>query len=107
MDMLCRAYSSPMEIMRSWIRRGRFGEFVTGFLQAEQKRLERERDKDEDLMLWIAYVHSATDKSFSAWKSEILQKPKTRSTTGGDHDLTDEDIEQIIGHLFPGSTTEG
>ena len=103
MDMLYSRYSNPMELVKTYIRRGRFGEFVAGFLQAEKDRRKAETKKDEDLKEWIAYVHSYSDKSFDDWKAEILGKASTpgKKTAGRDFDLDDKGIQNIIGKLFP------
>lgn len=103
MDMLYARYSNPMELMKTYIRRGRFGEFVEGFLQAENDRRKAEAKRDEDLKEWIAYVHSYSDKSFNDWKAEILGGTKAAGSkkAGSDFDLDDKGIQNIIGKLFP------
>ena len=107
MDLLYRAYSSPMELMRTYINRGRFGDFVQGFLQAEYDRRKIEADKDEEWHLWIAYVHSYSDKSFAEWKNQLLGRSDAKKKTGGDYNLTNEGIKAILNDVFPSSTTKG
>lgn len=102
MDLLYSRYSNPMELVRSYIRRGRFGEFVTGILQAEQDRRKAEAKRDEDLKEWIAYVHSFSDKSFNDWKAQLIgsAEAKTGKKASGDYDLDDKGIQDIYAKLF-------
>lgn len=103
MDMLYARYSNPMDLMSTYITRGRFGDFIKSFLRAEKDREKEEADKDEDLKMWIAYVHSYSEKSFNDWKAEILGRTSTtgRKTAGSDFDLDEKGIQNIIGKLFP------
>lgn len=107
MDLLYRAYSSPMDLISRYIRHGRFGAFVEGFLRAETERRQAEAEKENDWMLWVAYVHSYTDKSFDDWKREVLRPAPTKAAHGADYELTDEDVKNIVGRLFPSQTTPG
>lgn len=106
MDMLYARYSSPMDLMRTYINHGRFGDFIQGFIQAENDRKKAEADRDEELKEWIAYVHSDTEKSFNDWKAELIEKAeaKTRNKTGRkagrDEDLDDKGIQAIINKVF-------
>lgn len=104
MDLLYSRYSNPMELVRSYIRRGRFGEFVTGILQAEKDRKKAEAKRDEDLKEWIAYVHSYSEKSFDDWKADLLGAARTKAgnKASSDHDLDDKGIQDIYTKLFPG-----
>lgn len=60
-----------MELMRLYINQGRFGEFVTEILYMDFKRKQEEAEKEEDNKLWLAYIHSMSDKSFNEWKAEL------------------------------------
>ena len=102
MDMLYARYSSPMDLMSRYINQRRFGDFVRHFIQAENDRRKAENDKDEEWMMWTAFLHSHSDKSYIDWKSEILGGGKPQKRTGGDADLDDAGIKNIIDHLFPG-----
>lgn len=102
MDLLYSRYSNPMELVRSYIRRGRFGEFVTGILQVENDRKKAEAKRDEDLKEWIAYVHSYSEKSFNDWKADLTGGTRTVKKTGGDYDLDEKRAQEIIDNLFPG-----
>ena len=101
MDMLYARYSSPMDLLSTYINRGRFGDFIKDFLQAENDRRKEEADKDEELKMWIAYVHSYSDKSFNDWKAQILGDTKTGKKAGGDYDLDEKGIQDIYAKLFP------
>lgn len=102
MDMLYARYSSPMDLVYTYINQRRFGDFIKGFLQAENDRRKEAADKDEELKEWIAYVHSYSDKSFSDWKADLLGTVTTKAgkKTGGDYDLDDKGIQGIIDKLF-------
>lgn len=97
MDLLYRAYSSPMDLMSRYINQGRFGTFVQGFLEQEVERRKQEAEKNEEWMLWIAYHHSYTEMSYADYKKSILKD----STTTKDAELTDDGIKAIIDDLFP------
>ena len=100
MDMLYSRYSNPMDLMNSYIRRGRFGAFVQNFMDQERERQKAEAEKDDEWRLWIAYVHSHSDQSFNDWKADLLGGAKRTGRTGGDHDLDDKSITAIIDRLF-------
>jgi len=102
MDMLYARYSCPMDLVRTYINQRRFGDFVKHFIQAENDRRKAENDKDEEWMMWTAYLHSHSDKSYNDWKSEILGSGRPQRKAGGDQDLDDAGIKNIIDHLFPG-----
>ncbi|MBQ9740415.1 MAG: hypothetical protein IJV91_05685 [Kiritimatiellae bacterium] len=91
-----------MDLMKSYINRGRFGEFVEGFLKAETDRRKEEDEKDEHWRYWIAYVHSYSDKSFEDWKKELTGRAQGEKKTGGDADLDDAGIDAIMKKVFPG-----
>lgn len=107
MDMLYARYSSPMDLMRTYINQRRFGDFIKGFIQAENDRKKAEADRDEELKEWIAYVHSDTTKSFNDWRAELKEYveikigSKTGKKAGRDEDLDDKGIQDIYAKLFP------
>ena len=102
MDMLYARYSCPMDLMSVYIRQGRFGDFVTHFIQADHERRKAEADKDEEWMMWTAYVHSHSDKSFNKWKEDVLGSSEPERKAGGDADLDDNGIQAIIKKTFKG-----
>ena len=101
MDLLYRAYSNPLDLMNMYINQGRFGKFVTGFLEAEYERRKAEAEKDEDWKLWVMYVHTYSDKSFSEWKRDALKNASETRKKNSDNDLTDDGIKSIVSNLFP------
>lgn len=101
MDMLYRAYSNPLDLMNIYINQGRFGKFVTGFLEAEYERRQQEAEKDQDWKLWMMYINSLSDQNFGDWKDSVLRKPGSKPHKTKDSDLTDEGIQSIITNLFP------
>lgn len=88
-----------MDLMASYINRGRFGEFVSGFLLEESERRKAEAEKNQDWQLWLAYIHSMADETFDDWKKRIL-KPRG-SRKGNDAAMTDGDIDALLKKLFP------
>ena len=98
MDMLYRAYSNPLDLMAHYINAGRFGTFVQGFLEAEYERKKAEFEKNQDWMLWVAYVHSYSNKSFNEWKKQLVHTDGNTSDT----DLDEEGALKIIDDLFKG-----
>lgn len=104
MDLLYSRYSNPMEFMRPYIDSGRFGEFVEEIISAENQRRKEQEEKADDEKLWIAYVHSYSDKSYNDWKNDVLTPVSRESATAPrrrDEDMTSEDINRIMNHLFP------
>lgn len=89
-----------MDLMNSYINRGRFGEFVTEFLQSEYDRQKAGMDKDEEMKLWIMYCHSYSEDSFLDWKKKVLRIDSNGQRQGTDADLTDKDIQAICDDIF-------
>lgn len=102
MDMLYRAYSNPMDLVKSYINRRRFGEFVSGFLAAERDRLKAEAEKERFLIEWIAYVHSDTTVSFDAWRADLVKNAESKQKTSGksDQDMSTDDMDSLMKKLF-------
>ena len=88
-----------MDLVGRYIKQRRFGKFVQNLIEAEYERKKKEAEKDQEWMLWVAYVHSYSNKSFSDWKKTIM---KSESTTkrGSDASLTDKDVQSIMDGLF-------
>ena len=101
MDMLYRAYSNPLDLMNRYINQGRFGKFVTGFLESEYERRKEEAEKDYDWKLWMMYINSAAEVSFGEWKQNIEKNASAKTRKTKDDDLTDDGIESIVSKLFP------
>ena len=85
MDLLFSRYASPLDFMKLYIDQGRFGEFVEGIINLENKRRKENNEKENDDKLWQAYIHSMSEKSFIDWKNELKQdsnkQPETLSMT--------------------------
>lgn len=88
-----------MDLVRLYISRGRFGEFVANVIEAENARRAEQAEKDEDWKLWLIYVHSYSDESFSQWKKRVTSAGNQNRKTS-DYDLTDEGIQSIIDSVF-------
>lgn len=100
MDLLFSRYASPFEFMRPYIETGRFGEFVTEIILAENRRRKEQAEKEDENMLWAAYIHSFSDKSYVDWKSEVLKPASSESTGKKDEDMTNADIDALLKRLF-------
>ena len=99
MDLLYARYSSPMDLMKRYINQRRFDAFVHGFLEAEAERRKQEAERENEWKLWVAYVHSYSDKTYDEWKKQIFGTSTTKPKKS-DEDLTDEGIKSIIDSLF-------
>ncbi len=98
--MLYRAYSNPMELVKRYISQGRLDTFVEGFITAEAERKKAEAEKENDWMIWIAYVHSDTDLNFGEYKKRVMgQSPEEDKQS--DAELTEDGIQSILNRLFP------
>lgn len=103
MDLLYHRYSNPMDLVDRYIKQRRFGKFVQDFFEAEYERKKQEAEKEQEWMLWVAYVHSYSDKSFSDWKQTVMKPASTTSRHGSDADMTDTDAQAIMDRLFKNS----
>lgn len=90
MDLLYSKYASPLELMDIYIEQGRFDEFVSNIVRLENQKRQEDADKASDDRLWIAYVHSMPEMSFSKWKEELLQNGEKEPETLS---MTDEQVE--------------
>jgi hypothetical protein len=88
-----------MDLMKRYINQGRFGAFVNGFMEADYERKKQEAERENEWKLWIAYVHSYSDKTYDEWKKQIFGTSTTKPKNS-DADLTDESIKSIIDSLF-------
>lgn len=101
MDMLYRAYSNPLDLMNMYINQGRFGKFVTGFLESEYEKRKEEAEKDYEWKLWMMYINSSVEVSFGEWKQKIEKNVSNQTHKTKDDDLTDDGIQSIVSKLFP------
>lgn len=105
--MLYSRYSNPLEFMRLYIDQGRFGEWVTEIIAAENQRRKEQAEKEDEEKLWNMYVHSYPETSFNDWKAEALgpvrperaERPQKREKR--DDDMTKDDINRLLSRLFP------
>lgn len=102
--MLYSRYSNPLDLLKIYINQGRFGNFVEGFIKEEINRRKVEEEKDKEMKLWIAYVHSYTDKSYENWKQSVTGGAPVNTKASGDENLDDEGIQKILDKLFPEDT---
>lgn len=100
MDLLYSRYSNPMDLVRMYINQRRFGAFVQGFLEAEAERRKQEAEKEDEMKLWIAFIHSYSGKTYDEWKKQIFQRGSTTPTGKSDVDLNDDGIQAIFDDLF-------
>ena len=101
--MLYQRYASPKELIQMHIDQGQFGEFVQEFLSAEAKRKQEAAEKENDQKLWELYLRVMPEKSFNDWKAEVTEETASKSTAQfgkRDDDMTNEDVNAIIKHLF-------
>lgn len=98
--MLYSRYSNPMDLVDRYIKQRRFGKFVQGFFEAEYERKKQEAEKEQEWMLWVAYVHSYSDKSFSDWKKTVMKPDSTTRRRGSDASMTENDVQSIMDGLF-------
>lgn len=76
--------------MNIYIEQGRFGEFVSEILEADYKRKQEEAEKESDNRLWLAYIHSHSEKSFNEWKADIFSQK-----TPEDYSMTDKQVAAV------------
>ena len=89
--------------MRPYIEAGRFGEFVSEIIIAENNRRKEQAEKEAEEMLWNAYIHSGSEKSFIDWKAEVMRPVEAdnpKRAVKRDEDMTKEDIDNLMEHLF-------
>ena len=101
-DLLYQRYADPQGLIALYMEKGQFGELVTNLLEAERKRQSEAAKEEEERRLWELYLHSRTEKSFNAWRQELLRMQKrTEVLHRGDADLTRKEAHDILTKLFP------
>lgn len=103
MDLLYSRYASPLELMSIYLEQGRFGEFVSEIIEMDYKRKQEEAEKEDDNRLWIAYVLSMSDKSFTEWKKGLTQKkePVSYSMTNAQVEAVKQQAKGILNKISP------
>lgn len=89
-----------MDLVDRYIKQRRFGKFVQGFFEAEYERKKQEAERDREWMLWVAYVHSYSDKPFSEWKKSVIKPEGTTRRHSSDESMTEQTAQSIIDGLF-------
>lgn len=107
MDLLYSRYSNPMDLIKQYIKQRRFKAFVSGFVKAENERRQLEADRDTEMKLWIAYIHSYSDETYATWRGRVVGGSTERVTCKSDTDLDDEGIQAIIDKTFSSSPRKG
>lgn len=102
--MLYQKYSCPMDLMNTYINRGRFGEFVDEFLTLEYERMKAEAEKQKHRDLWEMFVHSEFTGTFEEY-TKLVMNPVSTTKCGttratSDSDLDDQGADAIISSLF-------
>lgn len=82
MDLLFKRYASPFLLLDEFIKIGRFSQFVTELLNAENT------EKDEKA-LWEYYLVRVWDGSFNSFKEQLENERKNAN-------MTETDIETIV-----------
>lgn len=98
--MLYSRYASPMDLVRRYIDRGKLGTFVQEIVKLGYERKKQEAEKDQEWMLWVAYVHSYSDKNFTEWKKSVMKSASTTHRRGSDAEMTEKDVQSIMQSLF-------
>lgn len=103
MDLLYSRYASPVEFMNAYIAQGRFGEFVTKIFEMDVRRKREAIRKEDDNMLWQAYVHSVTDKTFQDWKDGLIQEKELVSYHMSDRQVNavKRQTREILSRISP------
>ena len=107
MDLLYSRYSRPLDLMNRYINQGRFGKFVSEFLDAEYERRREEARQERDRKLWQVYIRSDSKDSFETWKTRVCQVDDRTGEPSGDINLDNDGIEKILTKLFPKQATVG
>ena len=102
--MLYARYSRPMDLVERYIQQRRFGKFVQGFMEAEYERKKHEAERDQDMMLWIAYSIAINvghySGSFGEYKQTVMKPASTTRRRGSDVNMTERDVQSIVDGLF-------
>ena len=75
---------------------------MQGFLEAEYERRKAEAEKNNEWMLWVAYIHSYSSDNFNDWKKKHCGNASTTAKIASDADLDEDGINNIINSVFKG-----
>ena len=98
MDLLYSRYSSPMDLVDRYIKQERFGTFVNGFMKARYEQERKEAERDNEWMMWVAFVHSYSDKTYGEWKKDFMGTKNNSATK--DSELNEDGIKALWDKLF-------
>lgn len=103
MDLLYSRYASPAEFMNTYIVQGRFGEFVAKIFEMDVARKKEAVRREDDNMLWQAYIHSVTDKTFQEWKDELIQgkEPVSYGMSDRQVNVVKRQTREILNRMSP------
>lgn len=103
MDLLYSRYADPGGFMSVYIEQGRFGEFVARISEMNMQRKKEAVQKENDDRLWLAYIHTITDKSFYSWKEEMLQVKESAhyAMTDSQVDSVKQQAKEILNRITP------
>lgn len=107
MDLLYSRYGRPLDLMNRYINQGRFGKFVSEFLEAEYERRLEEARQERDRKLWQVYIRSDSRDNFETWKTQVCKVDDRTGKPCGDANLDNDGINKILTKLFPQRTTAG
>lgn len=102
--MLYAKYSNPMDLVDRYIKQRRFGKFVQSFAEMEYERKKQEAERDQEWMLWVAYVqfsvHEFFGGTFEEYKKFVMKPASTTRRRGSDADMTEKEAQSIMDRLF-------
>ncbi len=103
MDLLYSRYASPAEFMNTYIRQGRFGEFVDNIFKMDRERRKETAQKNQDDMLWLAYIHSMSEQSFNDWKNGLMEnkEPVSCAMTNKEVAAVKDHVKGILNRIAP------
>lgn len=70
-------------------------------LEMDIRRKKETAQKDDEDKLWLAYIHSMTDKTFTDWKDELKQEPVSYSMSDKQIDAVKQQAKEILRKIQP------
>lgn len=70
-------------------------------LEMDIRRKKETAQKDDEDKLWLAYIHSMTDKTFTDWKDELKQEPVLYSMSDKQIDTVKQQAKEILRKVQP------
>ena len=94
MDLLSKRYANPCFFMDGMIQTGRFGEFVTSFVQT----INDEKESDVN---WQYFLHKVWEGSFSDFLDEIKTNKQNQNLSKGTIETTIQYSMKILNNFTP------